>query len=45
MQYIECSARTQVGLKQVFDEAIRCVFMTQAANNKPSRKKKMCLLL
>lgn len=41
-QYLECSALTQEGLKQVFDEAIRCV-LTGDKNKKP--KKGKCLIL
>lgn len=41
-KYLECSARTQVGLKQVFDDAIRCVLINQS---KASKKQKKCIIL
>merc|ERR1711959_564409 len=39
---MECNAKTQVGLKDVFDEAIKVAL---AARAKPTRKKNGCMLL
>jgi len=41
-KYMECSALTQEGLKQVFDESIRCVLM---AHNAAANKKPRCSIL
>ena len=42
VKYMECSAKTQEGLKQVFDEAIRCVLKARSSGQ---TKKKACSLL
>lgn len=40
-KYMECSARTQEGLKQVFDEAVRRGLVAQ----NPDMKKSQCVIL
>jgi len=42
-KYVECSAKTQEGLKQVFDECIRCVLLGQSKTKKKSKSK--CLIM
>ena len=41
-KYVECSALTQAGLKQVFDQAIRCVLKDK---EKKPKKKANCVIL
>eukprot|EP01027_Heterolobosea_sp_BB2_P006787 GEZU01010199.1.p1 GENE.GEZU01010199.1~~GEZU01010199.1.p1 ORF type:complete len:195 (+),score=48.85 GEZU01010199.1:306-890(+) len=41
--YRECSARTQVGLKEVFDEAVRAVLFPKVEKKQP--QKKNCILI
>ena len=41
VKYLECSALTQRGLKQVFDEAVRAVLRPQPVR----RRQRKCVLL
>ena len=43
VKYMECSSRTQQGLKQVFDEAIQIVLYNRLPAS--AKKKKMCSIM
>jgi len=43
VKYMECSARTQIGLKEVFDEAARAVFAVGEQTKKKCKRGPGCL--
>ncbi|KAL1412492.1 Rho GTPase protein rac1 [Vanrija albida] len=47
VRYVESSSKTQKGLKNVFDEAIRAVLTPQdrSPNSKPKNRKRNCVIL
>ncbi len=45
VKYVECSALTQQGLKNVFDEAIKAVLLPNNAREKRRRRKRECRVL
>lgn len=44
VKYLECSALTQRGLKNVFEESVRCVLCPQKPNLKQANNNK-CLIM
>ena len=45
VKYMECSALTQKGLKQVFDEAIKAVILPDRANKPARSNRRGCNML
>jgi Ras-related C3 botulinum toxin substrate 1 len=45
VKYIECSALTQKGLKELFDEACRAVLNPPASSKKPVKKSGGCAVM
>jgi len=45
LKYVECSALTQAGLKNVFDESIKVVLGPNTGSHKKLKKKGLCALL
>ena len=45
VRYLEASSKTQKGLKNVFDEAIRAVLVPPNQSREAKKKKKQCVIL
>jgi GTPase SAR1 family protein len=42
---VECSARTQLNLNEVFTEAVRCVLRPEPTQNGNGKKKQNCMVM
>ena len=45
IKYLECSALTQRGLKQIFEEAVRCIVIPNEKQNFKKSNRNNCLVM